>query len=191
VGLKLITAPAKTAITKEEVKANLGIDHIDYDARIDSLILAATAHVQKHYGLLVEQTWELYLDEFPCEDEIEIPLFPLVSVTSVKYDDADAVEQTVDTGDYTVDAVSRLGRVIPTGDWPSTYDRVNAVRIRFVAGYPVVTSIVTTPEDIKHALHLLVGHWYENREGVLIGETSAALEMGIDALLGTYRNPIV
>lgn len=42
-------------------------------------------------------------------------------------------------------------------------------------------------EDIDTAILLLIGHWYTNREAVLIGSTSKQLEFTIESLLQPYR----
>lgn len=56
-------------------------------------------------------------------------------------------------------------------------------------GYIVATgtSISSPPEpDILHALKMLVGHWWENREAGT-SEPSRAIAFGVDALLQPYR----
>ena len=42
-------------------------------------------------------------------------------------------------------------------------------------------------DDVKLALMLLVGHWYENREVVNIGNITTVLPFGFKALLEPYR----
>ncbi len=42
-------------------------------------------------------------------------------------------------------------------------------------------------DDVKLALMLLVGHWYENREPVNIGNIVSALPFGFESLLEPYR----
>ena len=42
-------------------------------------------------------------------------------------------------------------------------------------------------EDVKQAVLLLVGHWYENREAVVVGSSSSgALDMAVEALLAPH-----
>lgn len=159
--LKLITAPATTPISLAEVRSHMKIDSASENARLERLINAATGFYDGEYGLLdraiVSQTWELHLDEFPAS-EIKMPLPPLISVTSVKYDDVNGVEQTVDSGDYYVDTVSQPGWIVPVSGfcWPSTLDAINTVRVRFVAGYS------TVPESMKLGLLNTVQLLFEN-----------------------------
>jgi hypothetical protein len=69
-----------------------------------------------------------------------LPRPPLVSVTSIKYLDADHVEQTFSSADYWVSGVGRTGRItLKSGSsWPTVGAYPDAVVVRFVAGYSVV-----------------------------------------------------
>lgn len=173
--LKLITAPQTYPVTLAEAKKHLNVDYTDDDDMITTFIAAATSHVDGPVGFLgralIDQTWELTLDEFP-DNEIKIPIPPLIAVESVKYDDTAGVEITIDPQDYTVDAVSEPGWVLPESTWPATFDGINAVRIRFRAGYldqsvsPVVANV---PADIRIAILLYVGTLYANRENEVVG----------------------
>ncbi|MFI3308931.1 head-tail connector protein [Ewingella allii] len=42
-------------------------------------------------------------------------------------------------------------------------------------------------DDIRSAMLLCIGHWYANREGVVIGETAVNLPLAVQALLQPYR----
>lgn len=44
------------------------------------------------------------------------------------------------------------------------------------------------PFEIQHAIKLLVGNFYENREPVIIGTIVAQLPYGLDYLLAPYKN---
>ena len=194
--LRLITAPAVEPISIVEARLHLRMDatgsppaHPD-DALVTALIKAARQHIDGKTGwlnrALITQTWEVVMDEFPS-NEIRIPLPPLQEIVSVKYDDEDGVEQTVSASNYVVDTVSEPGWVVPVSGfaWPGTMDTINAVRVRFKAGYGDAGSNV--PEAIKAAMLLLIGTWYENRESVSLGAAVADLPFGVDALLTPYR----
>jgi uncharacterized phiE125 gp8 family phage protein len=43
------------------------------------------------------------------------------------------------------------------------------------------------PPAIKQAILLLVGHWFANRETVVIGTIVAQMPSAVEALLSTYR----
>ncbi len=117
-----------------------------------------------------------------------MPRPPLISVSSIKYLDLDGTETTVATSVYRVDADSEPGRI--TLDYNQTWptdkrDVTNSVIIEHTAGYGASTSAV--PEDIRHAILMLIGHWYENREALLVGTIAKPIEMGVEALLSPYR----
>jgi uncharacterized phiE125 gp8 family phage protein len=192
--IRLITAPAAEPITLTEAKEHLRVDHTAEDAKISALILAARQDCEEWTArAFVTQTWELVIDTFPT-NEILIPRPPLQSVTSVKYDDGDGVEQTLGALDYEVDDVSQPGWVVPvTTGWPtSIWTGINSVRIQYVAGYAPGTDspidlAFNVPGPIKAAILLTLGHLYENRETVVVGTTAVNLPQGAEFLLRQYR----
>ena len=189
----LVTPPAIKPVTVEYVKKHSLIDHDEQDDVIDLLIDAATTHLDGWTGILgralCEQTWRQDYDDFAsC---LRLPLGPVVSVEAVTYIDTDGIEQTVDEADYTLRTDS-LGSYVEFGceySFPSLNSANAAVSVEFVAGYPVTDGAWTGPAAIKHAIMLLVAHWFENREAVLTGQGAAAttLPLGVDALLAPYR----
>lgn len=181
--LRLITAPAGEVVSSAEAKAHLRVDNIDDDALIIAYLTAARAHLDGRDGILgralLTQTWELVLDAFPVA-AISLPLPPLQSITSIKYQDSSNVEQTLDASDYVVDATSEPARVHPVNAWPSTYVTPNAVTVRFVAGYGNASAV---PEPIKTAIKLKVQALYDN----VPPDQMAAIDRASDALTWPYR----
>lgn len=187
--LKLITRPADHPVSLEEIKAHLNVADDDHDNTIAAYLAAATGYVERHLGRrLVDQTWDLILDEFP-DYEIKIPFPPLIEVVSVEYDDADGSPVTLSTDQYSVDDVSEPGWIVPASSWPSTFDGINAVRIRYRAGYVSVDSPSepAVPEDIKVAIKLLVGTFYQSRESVAVGVSVSELPLSVTMLLMPHR----
>ena len=186
--LKLITAPLPI-VTTAEIKKHVRAEYFtDDDAYLEACIAAATDHVDGKDGWLGRalgtQTWDLVLDEFPS-DGIRIPLPPMQSVTYLRYVSPDTgleTDLTVNT-DYLVDVYSEPGWIMPGANgWPAIMDTINAVRVRFVAGYEAV------PPAIKQAVMLLAAHYYENRESVVLDAKPTVLPQAVDALLYTRRN---
>jgi hypothetical protein len=54
------------------------------------------------------------------------------------------------------------------------------VTIVAAGGY---TSVSEVPQLAKQAIHMLVGHWYANRETVITGTISKEVELSYRALL--------
>lgn len=57
---------------------------------------------------------------------------------------------------------------------------------KIVEGEPADESEMAFTADVAQAVRLLVGHWYANREAVIVGQTNAQLELGVERLL-QYR----
>ena len=183
--LKLITAPSTLPVTLAEAKAHLRIDHADEDALITALIETATAGAEHETGrALMAQTWEIALDAFP--DAVELTRTPVQSITSVTYANADGAQTVLSDALYSLDAADEFGwaYVVPAyaGAWPETRDEINAVKVRYVAGYADAESV---PAAIKSWILLQVGAMYAHRESDVIGQVQ---RLGfVDALLHRYR----
>jgi uncharacterized phiE125 gp8 family phage protein len=187
--LKEITPPAEEPITTSEAKLSpsLRVATATDDTAIGTLITTARKLAETYtLHALVTQTWELVLDGFPTGG-IVVPLPPLQSVTSIKYIDTDGTEQTLDALLYSVDDDSIPGLIVPAyGEtWPTTRDEVNAVRVRFVAGFGDADDV---PEDIKSWIKIMVGTMYDNPQGIVVGQTVMSIPRTfVDGLLDDYR----
>lgn len=162
--LKLIIAPALLPITVAEAKAHLRVDVSDDDTLITAYITAAAQLAEQATGrALLPQTWEITLDAFP--DAFELTRTPVTSITSLIYADATGTDITLSNTLYTLDTADEFGPAycVPAygTTWPATRDQVNAVRLRFVAGWADAASV---PESVKAWVKLMVGAMYENRE---------------------------
>ena len=189
--ISLVTAPTAEPVTLEEAKNHLRVDITDDDILIESLILVARnvcEGISNHK--FVTQTWDIFMDAFPGSNEIILPksLSPLSSVTHIKYTDEDDNESTFASSNYVVDTYSDPGRIKLDRDsnWPNdTLVVLNGVVIQVVVGYGDDADV---PQEYKQAILLLLGHWYENREQVTVGEVAREIPMGVEALLWLDRN---
>lgn len=185
-GRALITAPTVEPITLAEAKAHLRVTDAGEDTLISALIAAARGYCQKETGrALLTQTWEITLDAFPSA--IELPNPPVASITSVKYLDGNGIEQTLDSAAWKLDKSSDygVGRLVPAYGyvWPATRADINAVRVRYVAGYADAASV---PQEMKQWMLLQIGHWYEHRESINVGNITGKLDY-VDGLLDAFR----
>lgn len=190
--LKLVTA-ADPIVSLSEIKQHVrAYDFTDDDSYLESLVATVTGWIDGKDGWLGRcigaQTWDYVSDAFPTGagplgGGIRIPLPPLQSVTYVRYIDPDTgLEVTLTSGtDYEVDTFNEPGWVMPSTDgWPAAMETINAIRVRFIAGYSSV------PPAIKHGVKLMAGHLYENREASTMDRPSE-LPLGVSALLMPLR----
>lgn len=193
--LILITPPTVEPVSLTEAKAHLRIDIADDDTLIGSLITAARSHLENTARpklAMINQTWEYIADSWPGGDTLELRPYPLQSVTSITYTDPDAAATVLASSNYVVDTYTQPGRLRlkTAANWPGTTLReLNGLAIRFVAGYGAAGSAV--PIQLRQAILLLVGHWYENREPVMTtGMMAAPLPMTVDALFRNWRREV-
>jgi len=176
VTVPVVTEPLSLAVLKSHLRVTSG----DEDALLDSMIVSAREWCESYTGRgLARQTVEVYLDYW--EDEIELPLPPLASVTSIKYKDSAGTETTVAAASYVVDTDGPIGRIVPAygTTWPNfTAYPVNPIRIVAVTGY------LTAPKSVVQAMELLIGEWYAKREA---GEISDVCMTRVAYLLAPYR----
>lgn len=185
----LVTAPASQLLTLEDVKLHCRVETSEDDTLLQGLIGAATAHLDGWGGILgrclLTQTWEQRFDQFPVNGKIMLPLLPVQSVVVTYLDQTDA-EATLPAGVYHVTArgAGAFVELDEAETWPTTADRPDAVRVRMVCGYGTAEAV---PHAIRQAARMLVGHWYENREAVVIGTTTATVPLAVSHLLAPYR----
>ncbi len=204
--LRRTVAPAVEPLTLEEAKLHLRIEprQSEDDGLIKRLIAAARQRAESFSGrALIRQSWELQLDGFP-RGAVDVPRPPLESVAAVEYIDEAGRRQSLDAENYSVDTASEPGRISPAWgrSWPPARAGANVVRARFTAGYGATPTDV--PEDIRHALLLIVGSFYEYRQDAAWGQAPSAragkplawigrarsgqaLPSGADDLLRPYR----
>ncbi len=162
----LTDPPLAEPVSLVEAKGHLRVGHGDEDALISSLISVATRMVEARTGLaLMPQGWRVFLDLWPEDGVVQLPLAPIISVDEVR---AGAV---VSPADYIVDGPGRrvlmLARPRPT-------KTLNGIEIAVTVGFGLV------PAPLRQAILQLVAHWFENR-----GAADAPLTVA--SLVGPYR----
>lgn len=185
--LKMVTPPAANVVTLEEVKDQARITYSDHDRMLDMYILGAQDKAEALLNRkLITQTWKWFIDTFECET-LRVPLSPLQSITHVKYYDTANVQQTISSADYEVDAAGIWPRLKPVSgkQWPSTYDRLQAVEIQIVVGYGASGAAV--PTSIKHWILAAVTEAY-NSPGLTVERQNIGESMSpyINGLLDPY-----
>lgn len=193
--VRVTTPPAARAVTVADLRARLRIDGDDGDADEDALladlIRTAEAQVDGPDGLgiaLMAQTWTLTLDAFPAE--IVLPGWPVTAVAAVRYLDTDGVEQTLDPATYRLVGGADPVRLVlqPSKRWPSVLAGRGVVMVDYTLGQADVADL---DPGLVTALCLMAGHWYENREAVVIGQAATELPLGARAILARFSRVAV
>jgi uncharacterized phiE125 gp8 family phage protein len=160
--------PTAEPVTLAEAQLHLRLDtfgsppsHPD-DALVQTLISAARENAEQYTGVTIAQA--SYQVKSPVVNEqISLQTYPVTSIASVTYQDADGTVQTVDPAVYVLDSFQRPARLVFKSDSPG-YD----ITVSFTAGYKDNDSPnpYPCPAGVKAAILLMLGNLYENRESV-------------------------
>ncbi|MBM3543988.1 MAG: hypothetical protein FJX44_05730 [Alphaproteobacteria bacterium] len=185
--LVLTEAPAVEPVSLAEAKAHLRIDSDHEDALIGALITTARMFVERTLGLaLITQGWSYFLDAWPRSYTMALPLIPVQAVSAVRLHGADGSVTTLDTDSYAVDVLSQPARIVLNGAMPTVAPRaLNAFEVLLLAGYGDEEEDV--PATLRHAVLLLVAHWFERREPVVLGAAAQDVPATVAGLLLPYR----
>lgn len=188
---QITVQPTTEPITTAEAKAHLRVDFADEDTYIDTLIASARKYCEQYTNrVFITQTWRQNEDCF--KSPIRLKVNPVISLTSLKYYDTNEAQQTLtdSSANFQKDFLSDGAKIYEglTNAFPSIGSTINPIEIITVCGYGAASDV---PEDIKHAIKLMVSHLYENREGVnvVIGGLAMQIEMPnvVKNLLAPYR----
>jgi len=183
--LAVITQRSEPIVSTAEAKLHLRVetDMNDDDLLIASLVTAASNYCEMYTRRTVlETSYKMVFDTFPYTKGLfYLPRSPLVSLDQIQYYDEDGTLQTLSTDIYIVgQGISSPARIAlaPDEEWPDTEaGRIEAVEVTFSSGEDVAR------DTFKAAIKLLVGHWYENRESVIIGATPAQVPQTVNMIL--------
>jgi uncharacterized phiE125 gp8 family phage protein len=209
-GSVLVTAPATEPVTAAELRTHLRVDATELpDAEANGLIAEARQMIEQMTGLaFISQSWRLSIDRWPGGQEawwdgvrqmsinqlyapsyitsVELPRWPLASVTSVTVYDEDSNSSAVTVGTtFDVDTYQTPGRMtLKRGStWPIALRANNAIEIIYVAGYANAAAV---PAILKRAVKQLAAFLYTNRGDVC--EPADAMEKsGANQILALYR----
>lgn len=151
------------AVSLDEAKTYMSIDHTDHDNLVLNLVAAAHRDVQEHcWHTLTDTTYKLFLNDFPTNGIIPMYRGVVKSVTSLTYYDENNQEQTlVENTDFFLSAGGLEPATIQFMEGvtvPETYDRDDAIIITYVAGYGEPEDV---PDHFKRAILSLAHYWYD------------------------------
>ena len=136
---------------------------------------------------LLTQTWDYYLQAWPCGNAIVLPYGNLQdgvgTAPVVSWKDTDGTETVLTvTTDYLVETNGgQCGRIVLPygGTWPSgTLYPSNPIKVRFTCGWNAAASV---PKNIKRAVKLAAENAYYH------GDRAEILKPAIDNLLASWR----
>jgi uncharacterized phiE125 gp8 family phage protein len=187
VKITILTPPTAEPLSLAEARAHLRIDTFDDDGALAGFILAARQHIESETGVaLCTRTLLGTVDDFPAGKPLSLPVHPVQSVTAVRYHDTAGSLVTWSSAQWEADLTGNVPRIAPRNGfaWPTPAKKLGAVQVEFVAGYGGPELV---PQPVMQAMRLLVGHWYENREAVNVGNIVNAYPMAVSMLLADYR----
>ena len=187
-GLQATAQPTTQAVSLTEAKQHLRVESTFDDTQIEALIDAAQEWVESYTTRrLVQTEYRWTISGFPgkASESLRLPLSPVSAVDLIEYTDGAGNTQTFT--DFQADLDVDPSIILPGqgGGWPSAAnDTLDAVKVDFTAGY---ASDADVPRSLKQAMLLLIGHWYEHREAVSVGNTVTELPQAVVFLSAPYR----
>lgn len=191
--------PVSLDEAKLQLKLPVGVAHPE-DALIESILIPAMrqrAEIATNRQL-TQVTYDLTLTDFAWTDDwLELPKPPLVEVVSLSYIDATGIAQVVDAATYGVYAPTGpkppRGRVtLAYGQaWPLPRAQVDAVTVRFLAGYsalPVPVVGPSLPALLKQAMLIDISTVFEYRENIVVGTIVAEVPRMAAQIYKSFKN---
>lgn len=157
------------------------------DTYVTSLITVARRSIERYLNrTLITTSYTAYADKW--ERVMHLPFPKLQTVESVKYYNTEGTLTTLTENDYYwVVTSGEPGYIQAKYDvvYPELQDgRPDAIEIEYTAGYGAAEDV---PEDIKHAMKLLIGNYYEQRSDIIVGTVAARIPNYITDLIHSYR----
>lgn len=181
------------AVGVDDAKSHCRVDSSDDDALFERLIKAAMRTLEDRANVYsVPTTLEHRQD---CWSEpIVIDAWPIRDVSAVQYLDEDHSLQTVPAANWYWNRENGRAEICFADDFslPTLSNRPQAVRVAFSAGFddpanPGTVAATAVDERVAQAVLTVVGHWYENRETVVVGVSSSEVSLAFDALARQLR----
>lgn len=179
--------PTAEPLSLDEAVRHLQLAVGNDNSYITSLIQVARDVAENATGrALMASTWIAACRAWPCNSLLPLTVSPVSAVTSVKYyADGETALTTLDAANYSLATTVSPAVVIFDEDFdaPDLADRPDAVQVTFTAG---ATTTAAIPPSMKHAVRLLLRHYYDHPEAV--NDTKGAeLPYGIKHLLDSNR----
>ena len=180
----LLAGPAQEPVSLAEARAFLRVDDTAEDGLIGTLIGAARLHVEGVTGqALLAQSWRLVLDAWPDSGVVRLPVTPFCSLTVINVIDEAGMSHPLGLAQF-LTAPDRLVLPPTVAGMPAQRQRLG-IEIDYVAGFAATPAEV--PADLKTALLVLVGYWFEHRDAVIVAGSGAVVPSGFDHLVARHK----
>lgn len=200
----IISRSTDDAFDIDQIKSQI---HMKYGITVEDDFLtrsrnAVVEHIEEYLNRkLTQQTVKYYLDDFPCENHIELPFPPIVNIPSsgVVYKNSTNYSAQLSSTKWTQDIISEPGRVVLNynDDWPTdTLATNNPISIEYRCGYgssdigSLGSTNIKLPTVIVQAAVMIAAAWYENREEYTLGTFGnefRTVPLGAKHLLNSLR----
>ena len=120
-----------------------------------------------------------------------LPVNPVDTITSMSHYDADNASQSLAVGDFDLFKFE-CAYLAPKPDkaWPGLYSRPDALTVVYTAGFGSGSDV---PENLKHAIKLIVGDYFETRSETIFGATASKVPLAVPvaALIEDHKRGFV
>lgn len=181
----LLSTPALEPVSVAEAKSYLRVETGDDDAVIASLIAAARSHVEAMTRrAMIAQTWRTVLDAWPPDGRLRLRTGPVRALIAARVFDTGGNASTIDPATFVLDKATD---VVASPAWalPQPGRATAGIELDIQLGYGTAASDV--PDALRHAIRVLVAHWYDNRGQVAIGQSVPMMPASVTAILHSFR----
>lgn len=159
-------------VTLSEAKDHLRVTNSDDDTYITTLISVARSICEQYVGFFLSRNSSMvyYLDRFPDSKYIILNGVWMPGTVIIQYYDTNDSQQTISSSDYNIDENSRPARIKfnENTDYPEASENIpNPISIRMTNCGP--SDVDELPKAIHQAILMTIGHYYENRQDVIVG----------------------
>lgn len=170
-------------VSLETAKKRLGIVSDHRDDEIQMLIDAAIPHIENEAQYYLQRR----VIHEPLDDlvsAVDLMSWPVSSVSSINYIADDGAFHQID--DARLISNKKPAFLMPAigKAWPADVDLKLTASI--IVGH-VGSNDDPYPAQLIQAILLLVGHWFENHEAVVVGTIAADLPIGISDICYQFR----
>jgi len=169
------TDPTVEPVTLKDFRDWAGIDSVDDTAKLTMILRAARELCEKYLEMaLMEQSWTVAVDAWPSEGRLELPMPPLISITELRYSDADGNFTAVDSSNYWIDTNAKPGVLyLKDGVSVTTTRSQRGIEVEYKAGFG--TDADDVPNDFKAAVLQAAADIYDTGAVELSMKATAAL----------------